>query len=311
MKETIVKYSILVPVFNSAASLPELLNRLSSEMKLHGSFEIICVDDCSLDNSWEVLINIHKEARYPLKIYQLSRNYSQSAATLCAIDQSIGEHIITIDDDLQYDPKSISLLLETYHKKDKYMVFGVGKDLQHGFLYKMLLMLLGHFFRIWPLNYMNGENLASSFRVFSRKLLDIPNLWGGKLQAMHVANFNVDARFIAHVKVPHHERVRKNTSYSWTRRLQHFVDLMITINPRPMISVLPWAIPIILLWITFFAAREFDWFNETFSTVLLICLSSIILVIILFGVILNLLYQGKILAILNGTPPYLILEKHE
>lgn len=303
-----VDYSVVVPVFNSQDALKELVRRLNVEMQQHGTFEIVCIDDGSTDNSWDILVDLHREFE-PLKIYRLSKNYGQAAATLCGIDVSTGAHIITIDDDLQYAPESIGLLLHEYIAKKKMLVFGVAKKRKHGAAYRLSLWLLQQFFKLWPVNYIDGSNISSSFRVFSRKIMKIPNAFGGRLQTIHVSNYNLLERDIGIVKVEHTAGQRKNTSYTFLKRLENFVDLMLDLHSRPMLRIIPQVVVLIGLWVGVFTAwvvTDISWL-----TAILILLSGIMLALLLVISVVAALYLGKILSIINGSPPYLILEQYD
>lgn len=105
--------SVVVPVYNSADSLETLVNRLLPALEQLGrSFEIIFVEDCGPDRSWEILKQL--KARYPrqLRITRLLRNSGQHNAILCGFSLCRGEVVITMDDDLQNPPEEIPKLVE-------------------------------------------------------------------------------------------------------------------------------------------------------------------------------------------------------
>ena len=78
-----IDYSIIVPVYNSEESLPELHHRLVSVFeKLHQNFELILVDDSSRDKSWEVMQKLHEKDK-KVKIIQLMKNFGQNNALMC------------------------------------------------------------------------------------------------------------------------------------------------------------------------------------------------------------------------------------
>ena len=117
-----VEYSIVIPVYNSEKTLAKLVSRIQSTFKeLNKSFELIFVDDCSQDNSWPVLQQLHKD--YPnLKIIRLLRNFGQHNATLCGFSQVSGKFVITMDDDLQHPPEEIPKLINEINK-GYYVIF--------------------------------------------------------------------------------------------------------------------------------------------------------------------------------------------
>src|SRR5580704_17967883 len=96
--------SIVITVYRSEAILPELYRQLVSSLgKLGGPFEIILVEDCGGDRSWDVIKDMAQ--RDPLlRGIRLSRNYGQHNALLCGIRAAQHDVIVTMDDDLQHPP---------------------------------------------------------------------------------------------------------------------------------------------------------------------------------------------------------------
>jgi dolichol-phosphate mannosyltransferase/undecaprenyl-phosphate 4-deoxy-4-formamido-L-arabinose transferase len=125
-----IDYSIVIPVYNSARVLPELHSRISPVMKRLGKpYEIIFVDDCGRDNSWDVLLELvaHDDT---VTAIQLMRNSGQSNATLCGLAHSRGNTVITMDDDLQHPPEEIPRLLTALGAHVD-VVMGVPKEKKH------------------------------------------------------------------------------------------------------------------------------------------------------------------------------------
>jgi glycosyltransferase involved in cell wall biosynthesis len=104
--------SVILPIYNEAESLPHLLRELAPALETTGrTFEIICVDDGSQDNSFAELKKLlSQEDR--VKIIRFRRNFGQTAAFAAGFDLAQGEIAITMDADLQNDPADIPKLLE-------------------------------------------------------------------------------------------------------------------------------------------------------------------------------------------------------
>ena len=106
------QYSVVVPVFNSEKTLDELCTRVSSVFqKINQSFEIILVNDCSKDGSWRVIQQLKEKFGEKVTGISLRGNFGQHKALLCGFQFAKGEYIITIDDDLQFFPEDIELLI--------------------------------------------------------------------------------------------------------------------------------------------------------------------------------------------------------
>ena len=103
--------SVVVPVFNSESTLRELVGRLGVELpKLASRYEVILVNDCSRDRSWDVVCGLAKERPWVRGI-NLRRNFGQHNALLCGLRAARYAVTVTMDDDLQHPPEEIVKLL--------------------------------------------------------------------------------------------------------------------------------------------------------------------------------------------------------
>ena len=122
--------SIVIPVYNSELIVAETVNLINAELsQIEISHEIILVNDGSTDSSWSVLVELKKQ--FPqLVIINFLKNYGQHSAVFCGIQNSRGNYVVTMDDDLQNPPSEIKKLynkiLEGYD-----LVFAVFDKKQH------------------------------------------------------------------------------------------------------------------------------------------------------------------------------------
>ena len=116
--------SVVVPLYNEAESLPELVAWIDRVAEGHGlSYEAILVDDGSSDASWEEVERL--KTRYPaLRGIRFARNYGKSAALYCGFAAAAGEVVVTMDADLQDSPDEIPEL--------RRMILEEGYDLVSG-----------------------------------------------------------------------------------------------------------------------------------------------------------------------------------
>ncbi|HUK57599.1 MAG TPA: glycosyltransferase family 2 protein [Stellaceae bacterium] len=102
--------SIVIPVYNGAGSIGELVGALE-ELDVPGGHEIILVNDGSPDGSLAVCSRLVAAARVPMTLVNLARNYGEHNAVMAGLRQAQGAHVITMDDDLQNPPGEVVRLL--------------------------------------------------------------------------------------------------------------------------------------------------------------------------------------------------------
>ena len=101
--------SIVVPVYRSAAILPQLVEQIYAEMykeELADSFELLLVNDASPDNSWEVIRSLARTRSF-IKGISLRRNFGQHNAIMAGLNHASGDLVVLMDDDLQHPPHAI------------------------------------------------------------------------------------------------------------------------------------------------------------------------------------------------------------
>jgi glycosyltransferase involved in cell wall biosynthesis len=110
-----VKISVVVPLYNEEENIDVLFRRLLAVLEaLNTSYEVVCVNDGSRDNTLKNLVEYHQ--RYPqIKVVNLSRNFGKDIAMSAGIDYSQGMAVIPIDADLQDPPELIAEMIEKWH----------------------------------------------------------------------------------------------------------------------------------------------------------------------------------------------------
>ncbi len=133
-----VDVSVVLPVYNEAGSLPELIPEITEVLRgLEQSYEILAVDDGSSDGSVEVLQRLQEDEVH-LRIVEFRRNFGQTAAFDAGFDYARGEVIVTMDADGQNDPADIPRLLEVMEEGGYDLVNGWRKDRKEPFLTRRL-----------------------------------------------------------------------------------------------------------------------------------------------------------------------------
>ncbi len=222
--------SVVVPVYNSEGSLPELIARLASLLpRLSARYEVILVNDGSRDRSWEVVRRLAQEYDWVRGI-NLMRNYGQHNALLCGIRAAQHEVIVTMDDDLQHPPEEIPKLLDKLAEGFD-VVYGTPQQEQHGFWRDLASQVT----KLALQSTMGAETARnqSAFRAFRTKvrdafanyqspyvLIDVLLTWG-------TANF-------AAVPVRHEPRRIGVSNYTFRRLMLHALNMVTSFSAVPL-----------------------------------------------------------------------------
>jgi polyisoprenyl-phosphate glycosyltransferase len=130
------KVSIIVPVYNSAAFMSNLLTAIDQQKKISGwDLELVLIDDGSRDGSYQKIEELSKIYPY-IKGIKLSRNFGHQIAVKTGLSHCTGDYIAIIDDDLQ-DPPSLLPMFFSYLDQGYDVAYGVRKKRKESFLKKL------------------------------------------------------------------------------------------------------------------------------------------------------------------------------
>ena len=118
-----VELTVVIPIYNEEGNIERLYGELTEVLtEIERDYEVIAINDGSMDRSYELLNAV--QARDPRwHIIHFRRNFGQTAAMAAGFDAARGEIVITIDADLQNDPRDIAQILDK---------FGEGYDIVSG-----------------------------------------------------------------------------------------------------------------------------------------------------------------------------------
>lgn len=215
--------SIVIPVFNEAENLPELYRRLTAVLRrLGNSFELIFVDDGSVDESVDILKRLAADARREVGVICLTRNYGQHGALMAGLRAARGEVIVTLDADLQAPPEEIPALLEALHRGGD-LVCGVPHK-RHAPWTTRLSSLTAHHLMCYALQLPPGVRF-SAFRAMSRQLVDRLTVFSSAPVQLETLIRRCTDR-IGIVEIRHAARHAGRTKYTLARRLAFAMTLL-------------------------------------------------------------------------------------
>lgn len=229
-QDRVLGLSVVVPVFRSAAILPELYRRLSGVLPdVAEAYEIVLVEDAGGDESWAVIEDLARSDER-VRGFRLSRNYGQHNAVLCGVREARYDLIVTLDDDLQNPPEEIPQLLASL-SSDVDVVYGTPRQLQHGFLRNQASRIT----KIVLQGVMGAEvaRHVSSFRLFRTRLRDAslsyhgPNVSIDVLLTWGTTNFT-------YTPVRHDPRRVGRSTYTLRQLLRHGLDMATGFSVLPL-----------------------------------------------------------------------------
>ncbi len=160
--------SVVVPVYKAAGHIQQLHERLIRVLwSLCERWNIIYVDDHSPDDSFSLLTRFAEECSRVVAV-RLKENRGQQHATFCGLGFAIYDYIVTIDDDLQYDPEDISRLLQCIVEYDLDCVYGIPEVRNRHIHRKLGTRMIDRCIR-----YITGKPKSigiSSFRIMTQEL---------------------------------------------------------------------------------------------------------------------------------------------
>src|ERR1700733_10775214 len=107
------QFCVVVPAFNEAAVIEEFHSRLSRVMDTLGTWQVLYVNDGSIDDTLDILRHLHENDPH-VALINLSRNFGKEIAITAGLDHASGEAIIIIDSDLQDPPEVIPALVDAW-----------------------------------------------------------------------------------------------------------------------------------------------------------------------------------------------------
>ena len=215
--------SVVIPLYNEEESIPLLHEKLTSALESYGApYEIIIVDDGSTDNSFNLLAA--QAAQDPhMKVIRLRRNFGQTAAFSAGFDQATGDVIITLDADLQNDPKDIPLLMAKIDEGYD-IVSGWRKNRQDRYLDRKLPSMIANRM-ISNVTDVKLHDYGCSLKAYRRDVLKHVRLYG-ELHRFIPALASQVGGTVTEVPVDHHARQFGASKYGIGRTVRVVLDLI-------------------------------------------------------------------------------------
>jgi glycosyltransferase involved in cell wall biosynthesis len=217
------RISIVLPVYNEADSIPPLYEQLTTALKaLHRTYEIVFVDDGSVDRSFDQLHRIADRDRH-VRVIRFRRNFGQTAALQAGIEYSRGEVLVFLDADLQNDPRDIGALVQKVDEGYD-VVSGWRKDRQDSFWTRRLPSRVANAL----ISLVTGVHLRDygcTLKAYRREAIEGVKLYG-EMHRFIPAFATLAGASVTEVPVSHHARRYGRSKYGISRTMRVLLDLI-------------------------------------------------------------------------------------
>jgi len=222
-KKSEIALSIVIPVFNEKESVSHLYEKLDAVLPtLKISYEILMVDDGSIDGTYDELLEIHKKNK-AYKIIRLRRNFGQTAAMSAGFDYSRGNVVVTLDADLQNDPSDIPVILKKLDEGYD-IVSGWRKDRKDKAISRRFPSIIANKI-ISKLTGVHLHDYGCTLKAYRREVIDNIDLYGEMHRYIPAIASWMGVR-VAEIPVTHHSRKFGSSKYGISRTIRVVLDII-------------------------------------------------------------------------------------
>jgi dolichol-phosphate mannosyltransferase len=216
--------SFVIPCHNEQDNLRALVAAIREAMTpLKRTFEIVIADDFSSDNSWAVLKELAADAR--VRGIKFAFNCGQSAALWAGMNAARGKFIITLDADLQNDPRDVPQFLAALEKADCVCGSRVAARGEGDTFVRIASSRIAN----WVRNRLSGENVTDAgccYRAFKRECIANLKFFKGMHRFLPTL-FKIEGFTVTEIPIRHNPRASGRTHYGvWNRLFASFYDLL-------------------------------------------------------------------------------------
>ena len=217
--------SLVVPVYNEEDNLRPLTEAIREAMTTVGvTYEVVLTDDGSKDRSWEIMKQL-AAADTRIRVQRFAFNCGETAASEAGMRAARGQYIVTIDADLQNDPKDLPAFLEALKKYDVVCGTRVSTRGEGDNWIRIASSRIAN----WVRNKLSEENITDAgctYRAFKRECIDKVKLYRGMHRFLPTL-FKMEGYTVTEIPVSNNPRLAGESKYGvWNRLFKSFHDLL-------------------------------------------------------------------------------------
>ena len=302
-----MKLSIVSPVYRGEKMLEELVRRIHAAISpITDDYEIVLVNDCSPDNSWEKIADICTNDQR-VKGINLSRNFGQPYAITAGLTYAKGDYIAVIDCDLQNKPEDLPAMYEK--ALEGYDVVSARRVVRDDTFLKRMSSAVFH--KVYDfLSGFDTDKAVAEFGIYSKKIVkvycSIPEYSRSFVELIHTLGFKKTT-----VDVSHDHRLEGESSYNLHRLLVLSYNSIISNSNRPLylsvtlgflMSLLSFLMAVYNIFAKFAGLNEVAGYTSTIFSIWFVGG----LLLFMMGILG--LYIGKIFDQVKGRPVFIVSE---
>jgi len=217
--------SLVIPCYNEQDNLRALIKAIREAVDpLRLPYEVVITDDCSRDRSWEILKEL-AAADPRVRGLRFAFNCGESAASWAGLKAARGKYLVTLDADLQNDPKDLPKFLEALKQFDcvcgtRVKARGAGDN---------FIRVASSRIANWVRNKLSGEQIADAgctYRAFKRECIENLKFFKGMHRFLPTL-FKIEGHSITEIEVTNNPRFAGQSHYGvWNRLFASFYDLL-------------------------------------------------------------------------------------
>lgn len=215
--------SVVIPLLNEEENIPYLYDELNQAVgSLEEDYEYIFIDDGSTDRSLELLKELQQKDEHVV-VVNFRKNFGQTAAMAAGFDYASGDIIVTMDADLQNDPKDIPMLLQKINEGND-VVTGWRFDRKDAFINRRLPSIIANKI-ISKTTGVNLHDYGCTLKAFRKEVIKNVKLYGEMHRFIPAIASGMGIDF-TEVKVNHRPRRFGTSKYGISRTIRVVLDLL-------------------------------------------------------------------------------------
>ena len=217
--------SLVIPCYNEEGNLHELIKAIHAAVDpLNLPYEVVITDDCSKDKSWEILRQL-AAADPRVRAQRFAFNCGESAASWAGLKAARGKYLVTIDADLQNDPRDLPKFLEALKRFDCVCGTRVSSRDQGDSFIRIASSRIAN----WVRNKLSGEQISDAgctYRAFKRECIQNVKFFKGMHRFLPTL-FKMEGFTVTEIEVTNNPRFSGLSNYGvWNRLFVSFHDLL-------------------------------------------------------------------------------------